>query len=758
MAQVKVAPADLATALRDAKRSKDVSVLLDMARELYGEVRHRPVGDRPNNIGTIRVGSDPALGLVERVTNAMDSMLDLGRLRNPDNEPASPREAAHLWYGVPSNGLVAMDDEERRPLGERIRVILQESGNGKRPTVMVEDDATGVTASRFPKTVVSLNEQNKVGQPWTMGTYGQGGAVTFGFCNATIIISRRHPDFLDGEPDRVAWTVVQRHEDYKRQALPSYKYVVGGNGEVMTLDPSLFPDLDHGTRFIHVAYDLQGWTGPFTTGIWQFFHAAMFDPVLPFLITGRRDKEKSYGSRIVIGNAARLENPERARGDVTVVHKDSISMTLSERYGRVILNYWVLRRPLASTTKNDPSAGYVQPSNAVSMTLFGQRQDAEERRWIKDNAMLPFLYKNMVVQISADDLTPVAKGELFTSTRERGTKSDIRSFIYARLADVLRNDEDLRRLNHEEKERVLQKSTSASSEKVRRRLQRFIKTHLKNVFHAGQVGMKKGTMRKPKKQKPGKPAKPRDITDTHLPNFPARFKFLARGGRIRINRGGTSYSWVEVDAKNGYLPAHDDDLSWSWNGKDPGDSVRLAMRSKLLGGRTRWFFEADTDAPVGEYMFKVNLVTPNGIVFDSLAVEVREPPPADREKKGKEPETGPEVRWVNKEAWGEMAFTARTVGRVDQDPDSTVIWVNRHFHLLEQALAARHLTEDAIETRATRYQFPVACALWLQHDAVRHAEQKPDEGYLQAESERMAEAVLVAIDPDVDVALEEGED
>ena len=47
------------------------------------------------------------------------------------------------------------------------------------------------------------------------------------------------------------------------------------------------------------------------------------------------------------------------------------------------------------------------------MTLFGQRQDTESRVWIKDNALLPFLYKNMVVQIDADRLTPIAKRERF---------------------------------------------------------------------------------------------------------------------------------------------------------------------------------------------------------------------------------------------------------------------------------------------------------------------------------------------------------
>jgi hypothetical protein len=757
VAQVRVNERKFASALLSAKRPKEVFELLRMAEGVYGPLSHRPVGDRPNNIGTIRFGSDPALGLVERVTNAMDAMLDLGRLQNPGGTPGSPREAASKWYGIPAGGLAEMPDTQRRALGEKIQVSLEESGISKRPTVVVVDEATGVSGKHFPKTLVSLNEQNKVNQPWTMGTYGQGGAVTFGFCEATVIISRCHPELLDGEEDRIAWTVVQRHEDYNKQALPSFKYVVGPDNQVMTMNPSLFPHLKHGTIVIHVAYDLQGWTGPFTTGIWQFFHAALFDPVLPFLITSHRKKDEQYGSRIVIGNSARLGSIEKAKGDIELAHKDSTTLNLEDRYGSVLFNYWVVRRPATSTGASDPAAGYVQPATAVSITLFGQRQDAEERRWIKDNAMLPFLYKNMIVQLSADDLTPVAKGELFTSTRERGTKSDIRTTIYEKLAEVLRTDDELKRLNQEEKERVLQKSTSASSEKVRKRLAMFIKTHLKNVFKPGKASGQQGNEGK-RKRPPGGTSPPRDISDEHLPKVPTKLEFLARNKAIRVYRGAAGYTWVAVNAKNGYLPSHNDDLTLTWEGgQSPGDNVRLTMRSKLLGGESRWFFEAEADAPIGDYTFKASLVTPNGMLFDELNVSVREATPAKPQMKGKEPETGPRVEWVYKDAWDEMGFTPRTVGRVDEDQEETIIWVNRHYHLLERSLSGRNLTPDAIETRATRYQFPVACALWLQQDAVKRAEQKPSEDYLQAESERMAEAVLVAIDPDVDVALEEGE-
>ena len=754
MATTKVAETTrLAKALVDARTIDDVETIIRLAEKIHGPLGLRPVGDRPNNSGTIRVGSDPALGVVERTVNAMDDVLDLGHAEHPGDIPDSPRQAASMWFGVPKTGLADMTEEERRKLGTLIQVWLDESGEAKRPTLGIQDLGLGQAPEHFPKTLLSLNESNKWGQLWNMGTYGQGGAVTFGFCKASIILSRRHPNFLDGGSDAIGWTIVRRIEDPRAQRYPNYQYLVEQNQDVLSIPADSIPELPHGTRVIHIAYDLQGWTGPFTTGLWQFLHSAMFDPVLPFLVTGKRKKESSYGSRIIIGNAARLEKPDKARGDLEVAHKDSVERDLGKTYGAVSFNYWVLRRPADSASTTDPAAAYVRPDSAVSMTLFGQRQDTQARSWIKDNGKLPFLYKNMVVQINADRLTSVAKNEVFASTRERATKSDLLTTIYDQLAYVLRNDEQLSKLNHDERERLLARSTTAANDKVRQRLAKFIKTKLQDITKIGKGGKgngKNGT----KKYPPGGKAD-RDIGDSTLPNVPTYLLFKSKIVRLRQGAGG--YTWVELNAKNGYLPNHDDDLSFSWDGADPGNYVRLTMRSKLLGGATRWFFEASGDSPLKEYIFRATLVTPNGVLTDTTTIKVVPAPPSDKKEKGQEPETGPKVEWVHKGEWDDHGFNAKVVGSVDEDQEGTIIWVNRDLDLLAQSLSSRDLTKEQVDTRATRYLFPVACALWLQQHSLKNTEPRPSDDYLTGEMRRVSEAVLVAIDPDVDVAKEQSE-
>lgn len=745
----------LAAQLWGARTEDDVTKALAAITAAEPGVKWRPVGDRPNNIGTIRVASDPALAMVERITNAMDAMLELGHAQHPSQHPVSPRQAAQQWYCVPKTGLADMTEKERRTLGEQIAVSLDESGDPKRPTIVVSDHGIGQTPRDSPTTLVSLNESNKVGLLHTMGTYGQGGAATFGFSRATLVFARRHPDFRGDQPDLVGFTLVMEKDDPEQKKLPNYEYLVGSDNEVLTFDPALFPELGFGARFVHVAYDFQGWTGPYTTGAWQLFHAALFDPVLPFLVTGTRKKEATYGSRIVIGNAARLNNVESAKGDIELAHSDSVGVDLGSTYGKVTFNYWVVRRPAGSDKSSDAAGGYVQPNSAVCITLFGQRQDAEPRSWIKDQAKLPFLYKNIIVQIDADQLTPIAKREVFAATREKATKSDLRNEIYERLAATLLSDEELKTLNHEEKERLLARSTSAANERVRKRLEKFITTKLKDQVKTGQGGTETGAEGR-KKSKGGRQPSHRITDDAHLPNVPTHLTFKKKD--LKVGQGRRTTVWVEIDAKNGYLPAHDDELELSWEGEEPGDKLRVVARSKLLGGLSKWFFEASTEAPLHTFALRATLMTPNGPLTDAVRLEVFEPPKSDTTSTGTETATGPKVEWVYKEGWEEHDFDANTVGEVTVDDEETIIWINRNLGALDRALSGSKLTPEAIQTRADRYQFPVACGLWLQQFEAEKAKVKPDESYIKGEMKRLAEAVLAAIDPDVDAAFEESED
>lgn len=117
------------------------------------------------------------------------------------------------------------------------------------------------------------------------------------------------------------------------------------------------------------------------------------------------------------------------------------------------------------------------------------------------------------------------------------------------------------------------------------------------------------------------------------------------------------------------------------------------------------------------------------------------------------------MAWVYKDSWPE-GFTEFTVGRVAETATSTDILINRDDRRLDEALSGPDLTEAQISAHADRYQFPVACTLWLQHhelSELREGAPRPSDEWLETEMRRMAEAVLLAIRPDVD-AEEQRED
>ena len=345
--------------------------------------------------------------------------------------------------------------------------------------------------------------------------------------------------------------------------------------------PALFPELEHGTRVIHIAYDAQRGATAYTTGAWQLLNATLFDPILPFILGGNRErtdpewKANRMPTRVITGTATRLSGEDVGGGQIELAHTDSHLIELGKNYGSIRVAYWALRRPEGSASSSDITRSYVEASAAVSMTLFGQRQDATPRTWIKDQVKLPFLYKNMVVQIDADRLTGQAKRELFASTRERATESDLRRRIYEEVSDILRGDKMLGFLNNQEKERLLKKSSEATNEKVRKRLAKFIKTKLQGIQRRGAGGSDAGSGGS-KKSPTGKPSAPRDLTDTHLPNFPTSLSFEYPQATVR--QGHKTSVWVLVNAKNGYLPAHDDDLTISWPNGDDNGKLRVATR------------------------------------------------------------------------------------------------------------------------------------------------------------------------------------
>lgn len=130
--------------------------------------RFEAVGGRKNNLATINIGTDPASGVTERITNAIDAVLEKEwKQKEKPSDIKSPRRASELWYGIESGKISKIanpHDKRLKELSELVNVTLYDSGQTTKPTVEIRDKGIGLEPEQFSKTILDLNGNNKIGK------------------------------------------------------------------------------------------------------------------------------------------------------------------------------------------------------------------------------------------------------------------------------------------------------------------------------------------------------------------------------------------------------------------------------------------------------------------------------------------------------------------------------------------------------------------------------------------------------------------
>ncbi|MEZ5198669.1 MAG: hypothetical protein R2764_20480 [Bacteroidales bacterium] len=88
----------------------------------------------------------------------------------------NPRLAAERWFGIKDGKLRTIDDATDRniqSLARKIRVTLKDSEREDFPTVEVRDHGTGIRGEDFSKTILSLNDDNKIDDYIKWGLMGK---------------------------------------------------------------------------------------------------------------------------------------------------------------------------------------------------------------------------------------------------------------------------------------------------------------------------------------------------------------------------------------------------------------------------------------------------------------------------------------------------------------------------------------------------------------------------------------------------------
>jgi hypothetical protein len=766
-----------------------------------------PVGGINNNTGSINIGSDPADALNERITNAIDAILERewreSHMHEP--QPGSPREAAERWFGVPHGHLSAMADTQRRKLAERIRVTLLESGLEKYPTVEVKDDGVGQHPAEFPSTLLSLHQENKIDKYFLMGAYGQGGASVYSFCEYTVIASRRVPSLLTpGQPDRVGWTIVRYNPLDAEHKSGRYEYIVTADGSVASVDPDVGSfHFGPGTQIKMVQYQLPKHSTIFTapsSSIWALTNMVIYDPVLPFLIGDERLKRfktlKDYSAiqrtRVIIGNANRLREKKAKRtaaeesGEVEKAdlrYDQQHAVNLGE-YGIAKVRYWIFNFPKGES-KTPPVDAYADVQSSIVVTLNGQRQAKFERSYFRTALNLPILKDYMLVQIDCDGLTKLGKKEMLSSTRDRPKQTILLDRLLEDMNDIIRKDPQVVKIAVELQEAALRSASTAENLRLSRQLEQLIKnwelkdkafTEIKmrmlpdkdgrltaQTLHRDEVVEVENEEEEPIDRNP---PEPRSWSGKY---FPTEFEFLARQEPIHVPINKAYTLRLVSDAQDDCLSREHDrgDFVISFN---PVDLVIERSRGEMRGGRISVrVITTEAAVPEKKLTISAKLTFPGRVpmVSTRLAILVqtrkgtRRPVEAEGPPKYQiVPVTKEGEDWVTDKGdkVNFLGWTDQHVAFVDPSSEKTIyIYVNLSNRDYVEEIRKRSLGDETIERYSDKYRVAIAFHAYLQHHSVKElhdsGKQVPTEEPLLAELQRAVRTVIYAtfVSPEKDV-------
>jgi hypothetical protein len=578
-----------------------------------------PVG-RENNRGPIEVSADAGRCLIERVTNAIDGVLEAEHERH-DGIPdcRSPKEAAAAWLGIPEGGLSAMTPRQRQVVADRISIRIAEGDGRDARIVEVRDLGVGISPDDFGTSILSLNESNKMQKHYLAGTYGQGGSSTFAISRLTLIASRC-PNAL-----RTGFTIV------KFLDLPPEMYKTGHyvyltlDESVLTADESVA--FEGGTLVKHFGYDISSYPSPLgPASIYGLLNTVLFDPVIPVWL----DSEIHGYRRVIKGsrnalNGAVDEGDETRRGPTLAHHVPMFFVSLGD-FGRIGIEYWVLDRPTSENKR--PSAAFVNPLRPIILTLTGQNHAEMTANIVRKEANLTFLTQRFIAHIDCDSLTPVGKRALFASTREEARRGAAYSMIHDEIVQVLQSDDELTRINEEAREESLRERDESAIQEMRREVASLLR------MHGMQVGQTTGSFaggtvptggRQTRPRPPRPPLAPLEIND------PPTFIRLVWGDdhHVPFYPGQRRYLRVETDANSSWHNANDPSSS-RINIIATGDAVSPRGSTPLLGGRLRAVYECSEHGTVGlSGTVRVELTRPGfPALSDQRDFLVVEPPPA----------------------------------------------------------------------------------------------------------------------------------
>ncbi len=662
------------------------NVLLKIGKSKY---RFEPVGNRKNNLATINIGTDPASGVTERITNAIDAVLEKEwEIQGEPTDIKSPRKASELWYGV-ENGKISTikdpHDKILKDLSNLVNVTLYDSGQPTKPTVEIRDKGIGLEPEQFSKTILDLNGNNKIGKLYLMGAYGQGGSTALSYNDLTIIISK---PFISSNPKKkkVAWTVIRINPgDINKDKHEWYEYMVDNStGQPFVVEIS-DDNFEPGTLVRHIMMDLGRYKGKITTpsnSLWYLSHNYLFDPIIPFTISDRRNDSKD--NRTVTGNNRLLTFTENLE------YFQEVPLTFKD--GKVIIYYWVLNT--MGENPKDRIKHYTKPSQPILITFNGQKQGVMGNGLIKNDLKLPFLDRYIIVQIDADNMDNDSKRQLFSSTRESLRDTSILEELKKLTIDTLSEDDELKRLDRERKQRYFTQEDTQVLDSLRKRLARRINSFLRSSGSGSSVTATKTS---------------ETVNTDKLPEIPVEdpptfFDVVTKSPK-EVYQNKTFSIKFKTDAHPNYFAQAETFVAFI----EPQSFGMFTGSARVVDGYGMAYFKVNEDTEIGETgQITLELRPPRQKSFNStievMAVENPEDSNPEGDGKNKTPNIQVEFIYQNDQFFSDNSWNENSVAEVLEDQDGIIIYVSaENTNLTKLVARAQRQNEFAVDNIKNKY-------------------------------------------------------
>lgn len=461
----------------NANTVKDIDELIKLIESKY-ETEWIPIGNNESNHSTFQMLERGENGIIERLTNAIDAVIEKYYYLTPDNQLKNPRMSSEKYFGIKEGDLSNYDIKEiDKSLKSLVELNVLESNKKWRPTIEIRDYGIGLSSEEFGKTILSLQGGNKLRKFYLAGTFGQGGSTANIFSKHTLIISKPIPE--KDNSNRISFTITKEFDDLDYKT-PIHKYLVlkstGCPISVTDKNNEFLP----GTLVRHIEMNINQYgrssaKAPGDKSIFHFVNKKLFNPILPIKITENRisvDKtniENHNNIIIALGCNSRLNNNEHVKYNNRIIADYIFG-------GTITINYWII-------TDKDSYKNYNEKTTPVLYTINGQVEGNENSNFF-EKINKPYLLNHLIVNVDCDNMDDRIKARLFTSDRAKFQDNDYTDALRRKVVDLLQEDQELIDLNKYFKEQML----SASSENMSEELNKKIENKLRVFLNTGGIG------------------------------------------------------------------------------------------------------------------------------------------------------------------------------------------------------------------------------------------------------------------------------